>query len=214
MRKIGNFEETNNQESNKSLKTLDKPSIPTENDKRKIDTSQTLSQSDGKKPSDIKDMNDREKIAYYRKNGMDSLANNRNAIMRGNEGKSENHRLIEMNSHNYDKLAQARGLNSESAKGIKESFAKWSPDARSDKSLRSHSVLTRHAQEGEKAKITGNKSDNGDSPSGVFAAKGFPETSDKRIEDFALPPSNKAAIGRIGKTTKFNDRSSRSAKAI
>lgn len=54
-------------------------------------------------------MNDREKIAYYRKNGLDSLADNRNAIMRRNEQKgASNYRLTKMNSHNMDKLSCAR----------------------------------------------------------------------------------------------------------
>lgn len=201
MSKIGNFEGIENPEAGKSSKSLDAPSVPTENDRKKLDVSQPAASSEGKKPSDIKDMSDREKIAYYRKNGMDSLADNRNAIMRGNEGNGENQRLTKLNSHNYDKLAQTRGLDSESAKGTKESFAKWSPEAKpgaenSDESLRNHSVLTRHAPEGEKANITGNKPGDGREPSGVFVAKGFSENADKRQEDFALPPSNKAETVR------------------
>lgn len=201
MSKIGNFEGIENPEAGKSSKSLDAPSVPTENDRKKLDVSQPATSSEGKKPSDIKDMSDREKIAFYRKNGMDSLADNRNAIMRGNEGNGENQRLTKLNSHNYDKLAQARGLDPERAKGTKESFAKWSPEAKpgtetSDESLRNHSVLTRHASEGEKARITGNKPGDGREPKGVFVAKGFPENADKRQEDFALPPSNKAKTVR------------------
>lgn len=201
MSKIGNFEGVENPKAGKSSKNLEAPSVPTENDRKKLDVSHLTSPSDEKKPSDVKDMSDREKIAYYRKNGMGSLADNRNAIMRGNEGNGENQRLTKLNSHNYEKLTQARGLDSESAKGTKESFAKWSPDARpgtdnSDESLRNHSVLTRHAPEGEKANITGNKPGDGANPSGVFVAKGFPETADKRKEDFALPPSNSSETVR------------------
>ena len=201
MGKIGGFEGIESPETGKSSKNLDVPGVPTENDRKKLDVSQPSGSSEGKKPSDIKDMSDREKIAFYRKNGMDSLADNRNAIMRGNEGNGENQRLTKLNSHNYDKLAQARGLDPESAKGTKESFAKWSPEAKpgtetSDESLRNHSVLTRHAPEGEKANITGNKPGDGREPSGVFVAKGFPENADKRQEDFALPPSNKAETVR------------------
>jgi len=44
------------------------------------------------------------------------LAENRNAIMRRNEGNSENRRLTKLNSHNYDKLAQTRGLDPEGRK--------------------------------------------------------------------------------------------------
>ncbi len=100
-------------------------------------------------------MSDREKIAYYRKNGMDSLADNCSAIMRRNEGNGENQRLTKLNSHNYDKLDQARGLDSESAKDIKESFGKWNPDAKpgtnsSDESLGNHAVLMRHALKAKK----------------------------------------------------------------
>lgn len=201
MGKLGNFEGVDNPESGKSSKSLDAPSVPTENDRKKLDVSQSASSSEGEKPSDIKDMSDREKIAYYRKNGMDSLADNRNAIMRRNEGRGENQRLTKLNSHNYDKLAQARGLDPESAKSTKESFAEWSPEAKPgaknpDESLRNHSVLIRHAPEGEKANITGNKSGDGCEPSGVFVAKGFAENADKRQEDFALPPSNKAETVR------------------
>lgn len=197
MSKIGNFEGIENPEAGKSSKSLDAPSVPTENDRKKLDVSQPAASSEGKKPSDIKDMSDREKIAYYRKNGMDSLADNRNAIMRGNEGNGENQRLTKLNSHNYDKLAQARGLDPESAKGTKESFAKWSPEAKpgtetSDESLRNHSVLTRHASEGEKARITGNN--DGSNRSGNYVSKGFPETAEKRKDDYALPIGNKAEI--------------------
>lgn len=201
MSKIGNLEGIENPEISKSSKSLDIPSIPTENDRKKLNISQLVGSSEGKKPSEIKNMSDREKIAYYRKNGMNSLADNRNAIMRGNEGNGENQRLTKLNSHNYDKLAQVRGLDSESAKGTKESFAKWSPEAKPgaenlDKSLRNHSVLIRHAPEGEKANITGNKPGDGREPSGVFVAKGFPQNADKRQEDYALPPSNKAETVR------------------
>jgi hypothetical protein len=200
MSKIGNFESIDNPESSKSSKKLDAASVLNENDRKKLDVSQPTSQFEGKKLSDIKDMSDREKIAYYRKNGMDSLADNRNAIMRGNEGNGENQRLTKLNSHNYDKLVQARSLDPESAKDTKESFAKWSPAAKPDtensESLRNQSVLTRHALEGEKANITGNKAGDGVNPSGVFIAKGFPESADKRKEDFALPPSNKAETVR------------------
>lgn len=225
MSKIGSFESVENLESGKSSKNLESPCIPTENDRKKLDVSQPSSSAEMKKPSDVKDMSDREKIAYYRRNGMDSLADNRNAIMRGNEGNGENQRLTKLNSHNYDKLAQARGLDPESAKGTKESFAKWSPEAKpgsetSDDSLRNHSVLTRHASEGEKAKVTGNKPGEGAEPSGVFTSKGFPEASDKRKEDFALPTSNSAEnvrsvelsrpqnimVGQVGPQKQFENK--------
>lgn len=195
MSKIGNFEGIENPEAGKSSKNLDSPSVPTENDRKKLDAAQPVASSEGKKPSEIKGMSDREKIAYYRKNGMDSLADNRNAIMRGNEGNGENQRLTKLNSHNYDKLAQTRGLDPEVAKGTKESFAKWSPEAKpgaenSDESLRNHSVLTRHAPEGERARITGNN--DGSNRSGNYVSKGFPETAEKRKDDYALPIGNKA----------------------
>ena len=201
MSKIGCFEGIDNPETGKSSKSLDVLSAPAENDRKKLDVSRPTTSFEGKKPSDIRDMSDREKVAYYRKNGMDSLADNRNAIIRRNEGNGENQRLTKLNSHNYDKLAQARGLDSESAKGTKESFAKWSTEAKpgaenTDKSLRNHSVLTRHAPDGEKMNITGNKPGNGCEPSGVFVAKGFPKSADMRQKDFALPPSNKAEAVR------------------
>ena len=199
MRRIENFEHTDNLELDKLSESWNTPSVPIENDRKKIKITQPPSQSDAKRTSAVEEMSDREKIAYYRSNSMNSLVDNRNAIMRRNEGNGKNQRLTKMNSHNYDKLAQTRGLDPESAKGTKESFAKWSPDARSEsdisgESLRKHSVLTRHASEGEKANITGNKPGNGPAPSGVFVAKGFPETPDRRKDDFALPPSNKAEI--------------------
>lgn len=196
MSKLGNFEVIENPEAGKSSKILDAPSVPTENDRKKLNVSQPDTSPVGKKSSEIKGMSDREKIAYYRKNGMDSLADNRNAIMRRNEGNGENQHLTKLNSHNYDKLAQTRGLDSKGAKGMKESFAKWSPEAKpgtenSDESLRNHSVLTRHAPEGERARITGNN--DGSNRSGtMYVSKGFPETAKKRKDDYALPIGNKA----------------------
>ena len=104
MSKIGNLEGIENPETSKSSRSLDAPSVPTENDRKKLDVSQFGSSSEGKKPSEIKDMSDREKIAYYKKNGMDSLAENRNAIMRGNEGNGENQRLTKLKTKRRDSL--------------------------------------------------------------------------------------------------------------
>lgn len=143
----------------------------------------------------ISKMNDREKIAYYRKNGLDSLADNRNAVMRRNEQKGDlNYRLTKMNSHNMDKLSCARNTDPSVAQQKKESFAKWSPEGTGEKSanpsLRNHSVLARHVKEGEKGTITHNKEEQG---SGNFISKGsMGKTADARIINGALYPTNRA----------------------
>lgn len=152
-------------------------------------------------PSKIQSMGDREKIAAYRKNNLDSLADSRNAILRRNEGNPDNQRLTKMNSHNYDKLAQARGLSPDGSKNTKESFAKWHPDSKNDPSLRNHSVLARHAKEGEKVRVAGNKPSEGPHPSGVYVAKGYPKTPEEIISDYAMPSEDKEK-GRSGNTAK------------
>lgn len=83
MSKIGSFESAENLESGKLSKNLEGLCIPTENDRKKLDVSKPSSSLERKNPSHVKDMSDREKIAYYRRNGMDSLADNRNALCEG-----------------------------------------------------------------------------------------------------------------------------------
>lgn len=210
MSKIGSFEGIDNPESSKSSKKLDTSRIPAQNDRKKLDTSQAAFQSDRKKTSDIKAMGDREKFAYYRKNGMDSFADNRSAIMRRNKGNGENQRLTKLNSRNYDKLMRIRGLALGKAEETKESFAKWSPAARVgmdslDQSHKKPAVLTRHALEGEKVRITGNKPGNGEAPKGIYVAKGFSKTPNERKEDFALPLGNKAEIVRSAELARPQD---------
>lgn len=50
----------------------------------------------------------------------------------------------------------------------------------------------RQDSESKKEKITQNNRSDGKDPRGAFVVKGFPETSDKRKKDFALPSNNKA----------------------
>lgn len=210
----------------KSDKKLASPSVATDNDHKKLasidrcktaeSNPPTIKSKDKQcgeqadkttlpkqklQPSKIKSMGDREKIAAYRKNKLDSLADNRNAIFRRNEGNPDNQRLTKMNSHNYDKLAQARGLSPEDSKDTKESFAKWHPDSKNDPSLRNNSVLARHANKGEKVRVAGNKPSEGSRPSGVYVAKGYPNSPEKIVKDYALPSEDKEK-GISGNTAK------------
>ena len=184
------------------------PTQPTAMDKQKLESvgkrpekSSVNGTTEKLQPSKIRNMGDREKIAAYRKNNLDSLADNRNAILRRNEGNPDNQWLTKMNSHNFDKLAQARGLSPEGSKSAKESFAKWHPDSKNAPSLRKHSVLTRHAKEGEKVRLAGNKPSEGPRPSGVYVAKGYPKKPEEIIRDYAMPSEDKEK-GRSGNTAK------------
>lgn len=137
----------------------------------------------------VRKLSDREKISYYKTQGLGQLADNRKAILRNNEGQEGNNRLTKLNSHNFDRLAAYRNWTSQKQKNTKESFAKWSPDAKTDQRLRGHSVLIRHADAGEKGRITHNK---GEKTTGEYLSKAHARTPEKRIEHAALPPGNKA----------------------
>lgn len=239
MSRLGNFESMENPENKNVYKNVEK-SQPSMKDTKKLEypaASKIIPKS--KEPHDMSDkvskLSDREKIAYYRKSGLDSLADNRNAIMRSNEQKGGlNYRLTKLNSHNMDKLAQTRGIDKIGAKGVKESNAKWNPAARptlematdknrekktvkvdegKDPSLRNHSVLTRHVKkEGEAATVAHNKGERGlEDVSGNFVSKGSSgETSGKRQERLATPPGNRAETEtkvRLNPEIKWKDKS-------
>lgn len=194
MSRLGNFDGIDNLDNPKAFNNPETPSS-TNVDRKKLERKipdnirQSTPSHEELDSNKVRKLSDREKIAYYKSNGLNNLANNRNAILRNNEGNSDNHRLTKLNSHNYDKLAETRNRTLLEAQNEKESFAKWSPDAKEDKSLQNHSVLAKHASEGEKGKVAHNK---GEKASGEYIAKSHAQTPEKIIEHAALPPRNRA----------------------
>lgn len=182
MSRIGNLEQLDDNSSTKKEIKND-VAKPSPEDKRKLDTKGSI-----KKPAD---MTDKEKIEYYRSKGLNDLANNREAIQKYHEGKGLSHRPSKMNSHNYDKLMQERGVNPEKAKETKESFSKWSPENNDKSKDSSDEVTVRHARPGEKVNVMHSK---GKPASGEYVTKDKIEkmTPEERIRDFSLPSVNKA----------------------
>jgi len=171
-------------------------------DLRKIDAVQPIVK-DTKKLENISKLSDREKIAYYRKHGLNSLADNRKAIMKNNEKNGGlNYELTKMNSHNMDKLAEARKL--KNVDSLKESFEKWNKAAHVEKSKKNIDkkklfetpfVFTRHVKKGgEHGTITYSKNEGGGG-SGIFVNTGsVGKTPEQRIKANALPAGNRAEI--------------------
>lgn len=192
--KLEKFNDVEHLDNSKKSNCFEVPSA-TKEDKKKLEQNESEKYCQPKSTAEkmssdkVKDLSDREKIAYYKKHGFDNLADNRRAILHNNEGNSNNNKLTKFNSHNFDKLSEVRKRTPEQAKNTKESFAKWNPDAKEDENLRKHSVLTRHAVEGEKGKIAHN---NDGKASGEYIAKAHNKKPEKIIEHAALPQWNKA----------------------
>lgn len=190
MTRLGNFNDLENAEQ-KLIQKREEPSLPKREDRKKLESQAKFEKKLGKVNSGkVLDMSDRDKSDYYRAHGLDSLADNRDAIRRQHEGKGLSHRPSKLNSNNYDKLAERRKLDPTVAKDTKESFAKWSPEAKSDTKLRGEDVTIRHARPGEKMKVTHTDSEKA---SGIFVSKhSLGKTPAERKDFGALPPSNKA----------------------
>lgn len=167
--------------------------------------------------SPIRNLSDDRKIDYYKKRGMDNMADIRKGIRSNNENNGLSYRPSKLNSDNFDKLCKGRKYTPEDAKNTKESFAKWSPEARDNKKLRNSPVVGRHAKKGEKLMTTHSE---GRDPSGKFATKkSLGNTDKRRQEKGALSVENTAkketpvelardqdiAQGKIGPQKKFEN---------
>ena len=75
--------------------------------------------------NEFKKLSNRQKIAYYKSVGNDSLADNRRAIDKNNEGQGLTWRQVKINSKNLQKLMKKRGLSQFDTMQLKKSFAKW-----------------------------------------------------------------------------------------
>ena len=97
-----------------------------------------------------------------------------NASRYGNTGLTE--RATKVSSHNLTKMMEQRSLSREATKEIKDSFQSGTMEAR-------------HGKKGEVFVITHGK----ENASGVFVSKqSLGKTPEERINQGALPPSNKA----------------------
>ena len=136
--------------------------------------------------NEFKKLSNRQKIAYYKSVGNDSLADNRRAIDKNNEGQGLTWRQVKINSKNLQKLMKKRGLSQFDTTQLKKSFAKWD----GQNNHKGGNVTARHAKANEKYVITQTK---GESASGVFVSKkSLGNSPQERIDKGALPPSNKA----------------------
>lgn len=136
--------------------------------------------------NEFKKLSNRQKIAYYKSVGNDSLADNRRAIDKNNEGQGLTWRQVKINSKNLQKLMKKRGLSQFDTMQLKKSFAKWD----GQNNHKGGNVTARHAKANEKYVITQTK---GESASGVFVSKkSLGNSPQERIDKGALPPSNKA----------------------
>ena len=201
MSHIGNFKET---EKPNSEKHKNREHTDGNRDKSKLS-------------SPVKNLSDDLKIDYYKKHGMDNMADIRKGIRANNENNGLSYRPSKLNSDNFDKLSKSRKYTPEDAKNIKESFAKWSPEARDNKKLRNSPVVGRHAKEGEQLMTTHSE---GRDPSGKFVTKkSLGKTDEKRQEKGALSDKNTAkeetpvklardqnlVSGKIGPQKKFEN---------
>lgn len=114
--------------------------------------------------NEFKKLSNRQKIAYYKSVGNDSLADNRRAIDKNNEGQGLTWRQVKINSKNLQKLMKKRGLSQFDTTQLKKSFAKWD----GQNNHKGGNVTARHAKANEKYVITQTK---GESASGVFVSK-------------------------------------------
>lgn len=94
MSKLRNLESVENLK-NKSISRNIEKSHPSVQDTKKLEhlvISKIISKSQESHDmfDKVSKLSDCKKITYYRKNGLDSLTNNRNAIMRSNEQKGGN----------------------------------------------------------------------------------------------------------------------------
>ena len=116
--------------------------------------------------NEFKKLSNRQKIAYYKSVGNDSLADNRRAIDKNNEGQGLTWRQVKINSKNLQKLMKKRGLSQFDTTQLKKSFAKWD----GQNNHKGGNVTARHAKANEKYVITQTK---GESASGVFVSKKY-----------------------------------------
>ena len=175
MSRMGNFDDVGelDNSSNVESETL----VPSDESREKLT------------PADVRGLSDEDKVKYYRENDLDSLADNREAIQSHREGEGITYEPADINSKNFDRISRERNIDSDDAQNLKGSFAKWSPEAQDDPSLREKETTARHVPEGEKFQITESEA----SPaSGVFVAKDMPATPEDRKRVYALPQENTA----------------------
>ena len=95
--------------------------------------------------NEFKKLSNRQKIAYYKSVGNDSLADNRRAIDKNNEGQGLTWRQVKINSKNLQKLMKKRGLSQFDTTQLKKSFAKWD----GQNNHKGGNVTARHAKANE-----------------------------------------------------------------
>lgn len=141
---------------------------------------------------------------YYKKIGLDNLANNEAAISAQHKSPGPSYRSAKINSDNFKKIADARGLHGEDRKNLKESFAKWSKEAQNNEKLRQGITEAKHAKKGDKYLITDDGPKN--HASGIYVSKkSLGKTPEERIQKGALPGGNKATQERPVELGKKQD---------
>lgn len=141
---------------------------------------------------------------FYKKNGLDTLADNEAAISAQHKSPGLSYRPCKLNSDNFEKYADNKNYSKKDRDDLRHSFSKWSPDARNDEKLRKEPTEAKHGRKGDRFLVTDNGP--GKRASGRFLTKeSLGPEPEERIAKGALQNGNRATDERPVRLKKNQD---------